>query len=61
MGIPISAVKIPFIVRLPGTFCRARKAEIGILQTHESRVPEMETNSESPVIRYTSGSPDTIS
>lgn len=61
MGIPINALKIPFRVLFPGKLRRARAAEIGMLQTHESRVPDVETNSESPVIPYTSGSPDSMS
>ena len=58
---PINALKSPFSARLPGKLRNARAAEIGILQTQDNRVPDKDTNKESAVIEYTSGSPESIS
>jgi hypothetical protein len=57
---PINALKRPFRARFPGKLRNARVADIGMLQIHERRVPDIETNSESVVMAYTSGSPESI-
>jgi hypothetical protein len=57
---PMNALNRPFTVRFPGKFRSARVAEIGMLQTQESRVADMEMYRESAVMVNTSRSPESI-